>query len=239
MKEIYLDNSATTKTDEQVAELVKTVMLDGFGNPSSLHQKGIEAEGYLKTATKSLASVMKVEEKNIYYTSGGTESDNWAVFHAARLCRRGCRRLLTTQIEHPAILEPMKELEKQGYEVEYLPVDGQGILRLDALKDALEKEAAFLSVMMVNNEVGSIQPIRQIGQILKEKSPQTLFHVDAVQGFGKLRIHPGKMGIDLMSVSGHKLHGPKGIGLLYASDKTKLQPMIYGGGQQKNMRSGT
>ncbi|MCR5282753.1 MAG: cysteine desulfurase [Lachnospiraceae bacterium] len=239
MKEIYLDNSATTRPDEQVAELVKNVMLDGFGNPSSLHQKGIEAEDYLRKATKSLASVMKVEEKTIYYTSGGTESDNWAVFHAAGLCKRGCRRLITTQIEHPAILEPMKELEKQEYEVVYLPVDERGIVRLDALQEALETEAALVSVMMVNNEVGSIQPIRQIHEILKQNAPRTLLHVDAVQGFGKLWLYPERLGIDLLSVSGHKLHGPKGIGLLYASERSRLRPMIYGGGQQKNMRSGT
>ena len=239
MKEIYLDNSATTKTADEVAELVKTVMVSDYGNPSSLHGKGIEAEGRLREASATLCRILKAEEKQLLYTSGGTESDNWAIFHAARQSRHAAKRMITTQIEHPAVLEPMKELEKQGYEIVYLPVDEQGFVRMEALQQALESEAALVSVMMVNNEVGSIQPIQEVGEQIKKMQPGTLFHVDGVQAFGKLPIRPKQLGIDLLSVSGHKLHGPKGVGLLYASQKAKLAPMILGGGQQRNLRSGT
>ncbi len=239
MKEIYLDNSATTRTAEEVAELMKTIMVADYGNPSSLHGKGMEAEKHLRWATQTLCRILKAEEKELLYTSGGTESDNWAIFHAARQSRHSAKRMITTRIEHPAVLEPMKELEKQGYEIVYLPVDEQGFVSLDALEQALEQEAALVSVMMVNNEVGSIQPIEKVGQLVKKMQPGALFHVDGVQAFGKLSIHPKQLGIDLLSVSGHKLHGPKGVGLLYASAKTKLQPMILGGGQQRNLRSGT
>ena len=237
--EIYLDNSATTKMAEEAAEKMLQVIREDYGNPSSLHLKGIGAEGYIREARSNFAGLLKVKEKEIFFTSGGTESDNWAIFSAAKSMKHTGKRLITTAIEHPAVLSPMKELERQGWEVICLPVDKRGIVSEEALAEALNEETALVSVMMVNNEVGSIQPVERIGALIREKAPQTLFHVDAVQGFGKLAITPSKWGIDLMSVSAHKLHGPKGVGLLYASSKSKLKPMIYGGGQQEDLRSGT
>ncbi|MCR4691341.1 MAG: cysteine desulfurase [Lachnospiraceae bacterium] len=236
---IYLDNSATTKTDPKAAELMLRIMTEDFGNPSSLHQKGVEAEGYIREAKKTIGGILKAEEKELYFTSGGTESDNWAVFSAAKTGQRKGKRIITTQIEHPAVLEPFKELERQGYEAIYLPVDGNGFVDENALAEALSEDTILVSVMYVNNEVGSIQPVSRIGSMVKEKVPDAIFHVDAVQAFGKLPILPGREKIDLLSVSGHKIHGPKGTGLLYASSKVRMVPYLFGGGQQKNMRSGT
>ena len=238
-KEIYLDNSATTRVAEEAAELMVRIMTADYGNPSSLHNKGIEAERYLRGAKETLAEILKCDTSRLFFTSGGTESDNWAIFSGARANQRKGRRLITSAIEHPAVAEPMKELERQGFEVITIPVDGQGVIDTTALGEALNEGTILVSIMLVNNEVGSIQPVEQISSLIKQKAPKALFHVDGVQAFGKLRIHPRKMGIDLLSVSGHKLHGPKGSGLLYVSEGAKLNPFIYGGGQQKHMRSGT
>ena len=238
-QEIYLDNSATTKTADEVAELMMKIMTRDYGNPSSLHNKGIEAERYIRCAGDTLSEILKCDKGEIYYTSGGTESDNWAILAGAHANRRRGKRLITTAIEHPAVAEPMKELTREGFEVITLPVDGQGFVQLQALEEALNEETILVSVMLVNNEVGSIQPVSEIGKLIRQKHPGTLFHTDAVQGFGRLEINPAKMGIDLLSVSGHKLHGPKGTGFLYVSKNAKLTPYLYGGGQQKNMRSGT
>ena len=238
--EVYLDNSATTKCYEEVKEIVGKVMCEDYGNPSSMHKKGVDAEKYVKESKETLAKLLKVQEKEIYYTSGGTESDNLALIGCARANRRAGKHLITSSIEHPAILNTMQYLEKEeGYRVTYLPVDKDGRIRLDALKEALCEETILVSIMYVNNEVGSVQPIEEAAQIIKNYNKNILFHVDAVQGFGKYRIFPKRVGIDLLSISGHKIHGPKGTGVLYINEKVKIKPIVFGGEQQKNVRSGT
>ncbi len=237
--EVYLDNSATTRTFPEVAELMTKIMCEDYGNPSSLHRKGVEAEKYLRYAKETLARILKVEERELLFTSGGTESDNMALIGCALAnCRRG-NHLITTQVEHPAILQTMRYLESQGYRVTYLPVDSCGRIRLEDLRRAMTSETILVSIMHTNNEIGALQPIEEAGALIKQMNPDTLFHVDAVQGFGKSRIYPKKMHIDLLSVSGHKIHGPKGVGLLYVGDRVKIQPIVFGGGQQQNLRSGT
>ena len=237
--EVYLDNSATTRVLPEVAELMTKIMCEDYGNPSSLHMKGVQAEQYLRYARETLAKILKVNEKEIFFTSGGTESDNMALKGCAFANSRRGRHLITTQIEHPAVLNTMRYLETVGYQVTYLPVDGYGQISLEKLRQTMRPDTILVSIMHTNNEVGSLQPIEQAGALIKKKNPRTLFHVDAVQGFGKAKIYPKKMGIDLLSISGHKIHGPKGVGVLYMSDRTKIQPMIHGGGQQMNLRSGT
>ena len=237
--EVYLDNSATTKAYPEVARLVADIMTEDYGNPSSMHLKGVEAEKHIKYSKKTIAGVLKVQEKEIFFTSGGTESDNWALMGCAYANQRMGRHLITTKIEHPAVLQTMEHLKEQGFEITYLSVDKKGIIRLDELKKAIRPDTILVSIMYVNNEVGAIQPIEEAGTLIKQINSKTLFHVDAVQGFGKLRLFPKKWHIDLVSVSGHKIHGPKGIGFLYIDEKVKIKPIIFGGGQQRNFRSGT
>ena len=237
--EVYLDNSATTKVMDEAAHLVVEIFTKDYGNASSMNKKGVSAERYIKYAKETLAKIMKVKDKEIYFTSGGTESDNWALIGSAYANMRAGRHLITTQIEHPAILQTMDYLERQGFEVTYLPVSKEGIVSLDALRKALRPDTILVSIMQVNNEVGAMQPIEEAAAIIKKQNPQTLFHVDAVQGFGKLPMYPKKWGVDMVSVSGHKIHAPKGIGILYVREGVKIRPLIYGGGQQKNYRSGT
>lgn len=237
--EVYLDNSATTRVFPEVAQLMTKIMCEDYGNPSSLHRKGVEAEQYIRYAKETLARILKVSEKEIFFTSGGTESDNMALIGCAMANNRRGRHLITTKIEHPAILQTMAYLESQGFSVTYLPVNRQGQIRLEDLQQAMRPDTILVSIMHTNNEIGSLQPIEEAGALIKRMNPNTLFHVDAVQGFGKARIYPRKMHIDLLSVSGHKIHGPKGIGFLYIGDKVKIQPIVHGGGQQKNIRSGT
>lgn len=238
--EVYLDNSATTRAYPEVGELVYKVMCRDYGNPSSMHRKGVEAEHYVKGAKETIAKSLKVNAKEIFFTSGGTESDNLALMGVARANRRRGSHLITSSIEHPAILNTMRHLEEEeGFRVTYLPVDAAGRIRLDALKEALCEDTILVSVMYVNNEVGTVQPIEEAVQMVKAYNPQILFHSDAVQGYGKYRIYPKRMGIDLLSASGHKIHGPKGIGFLYIGEKVKITPIVYGGEQQKNIRSGT
>jgi cysteine desulfurase len=237
--EVYLDNSATTRCFDEVAQLMHKIMCEDYGNPSSMHHKGVEAEKYLRYAKETLAKILKVNEKEILFTSGGTESDNMALIGAAMANHRRGRHLITTKIEHPAILQTMAYLENQGFEVTYLSVDHQGRISLQELEQAVREDTILVSIMHTNNEIGTLEPIAEAGEIIKRSNPQTLFHVDAVQGFGKCRIYPNKMQIDMLSVSGHKIHGPKGIGFLYIRDGSKVSPILYGGGQQKGMRSGT
>lgn len=237
--EVYLDNSATTKAYPEVARLVADIMTEEYGNPSSMHLKGVEAEKYIKYSKKTIAGILKVQEKEIFFTSGGTESDNWALMGTAYANQRMGKHLITTKIEHPAVLQTMEHLKEQGFEVTYLPVDKKGRIRLEDLKKAIRKDTILVSIMYVNNEVGAIQPIEEAGALIKQMNPQTVFHVDAVQGFGKLRLLPKKWHIDMVSVSGHKIHGPKGVGFLYIDEKVKIKPIIFGGGQQRNFRSGT
>lgn len=237
--EVYLDNSATTKVFPEVVELMSKIMLEDYGNPSSLHFKGLDGENYIKKAKEQIAKVLKVNEKEIYFTSGGTESDNMAIIGCAMANKRAGMHLITTKIEHPAVLQTMKYLEQQGFEVTYLPVNEYGQVRLEDLKAAMRKDTILVSMMHTNNEIGALQPIAEAGALIKSMNPRCLFHVDAVQGFGKCRIWPKKMYVDLLSVSAHKIHGPKGIGFLYVGEKVKILPINYGGGQQKGMRSGT
>lgn len=237
--ECYLDNSATTKCLDCVADLMAGIMREDYGNPSSLHRKGVQAEGYLRYAKDVIAKNLKVEPKEIFFTSGGTESDNLALRGAAYAnCRRG-RHLITTQIEHPAVLQTMQYLQEQGYEVTYLPVDENGRVSLADLESAMRPDTILVSVMHTNNEIGSLQPIAQIGDLLAHRYPDVLFHVDAVQGYGKFHIYPRRMHIDMLSVSAHKIHGPKGVGFLYVGQRVKIRPILFGGGQQQNLRSGT
>ena len=237
--EVYLDNSATTRVFPEVAELMTKIMCEDYGNPSSLHRKGVEGEQYIRYAKESFARILKVTEKEIYFTSGGTESDNMALIGCAMANIRKGKHMITTQIEHPAILQTFAYLESNGFSVTYLPVNKLGQISLEDLKEAITPETILVSIMHTNNEIGSIQPIAEAGALIKKMNPNTLFHVDAVQGFGKAKIFPKKMNIDLLSVSSHKIHGPKGVGLLYIGDKVKIQPIVHGGGQQKNIRSGT
>jgi len=237
--EAYLDNSATTRVTDSVRDVVVRTMTEDFGNPSSKHRKGVEAERYLRDARETIAKTLKVSEKEIYFTSGGTESDNWAILGGAAANRRAGMHVITSAVEHAAVLMPMRYLEEQGFRGTVLPVDAKGRISLDDLADAICEETILVSIMYVNNEVGTIEPIAEAGALIKKKNPNTLFHVDAVQAYGKYPIYPKRMGIDLLSVSGHKLHGPKGSGFLYVGEKVKLHPLILGGGQQKGMRSGT
>ncbi|MCM1126215.1 MAG: cysteine desulfurase [Lachnospiraceae bacterium] len=237
--EVYLDNSATTRCFDQAAELTAHIMCEDYGNPSSLHRKGVQAEKYTRYAKEVIAGNLKVNEKEIFFTSGGTESDNLALMGCARANCRSGRHLITTQIEHPAVLQTMKHLEEEGFRVTYLPVDKRGCIRLEDLERAITGETILVSIMHTNNEVGAVQPVGEAGALIKGMNPRILFHVDAVQGYGKFRIYPKRMKIDLLSASGHKIHGPKGTGLLYVDEKVKIKPILYGGGQQGGMRSGT
>lgn len=237
--QVYLDNSATTRCFESVRELMNTVMAEAYGNPSSMHRVGIEAENYMKHAKEVLAGNLKVQEKELLFTSGGTESDNLAIIGCAMANRRAGTHLITTKIEHPAVLEPMRYLEKQGFRVTYLDVDESGRVRLPDLEQALCEDTILVSIMHVNNEIGSLQPIEEVGSLIRQYKKDILFHVDAVQGYGKFLLHPKRMKIDLLSISGHKIHGPKGVGILYVNEAVKIQPVLFGGGQQKGLRSGT
>lgn len=237
--EAYLDNSATTRCYEEVADIVRRTMLVDYGNPSSLHQKGVDAEKYVRSAQETIAGILKVNPNEVYFTSGGTESDNWALFGTARARKRIGKRIITTAIEHSAVLSPVSALEDMGYEVVRLPVSEEGILNPADVEAALTEDTILVSVMMVNNEIGAVEPIAEIGEIIRRKNPDTYFHVDAIQSFGKYRIHPKRMKVDMLSVSGHKIHGPKGSGFLFVDDRCRITPLIYGGGQQNGMRSGT
>lgn len=237
--EVYLDNSATTKCLPEVASLMTHILCEEYGNPSSMHRKGVESEKYVRYAKEVIAKCMKVQEKEILFTSGGTESDNIALIGSAYANYRAGRHIITTRIEHPAVLQTCAYLEEQGFSVTYLPVNAKGVISLADLERAMTKNTILVSIMHTNNEVGAVQPIEQAGELIKRMNPSTLFHVDAVQGFGKCRIYPKRMHIDLLTVSAHKLHGPKGVGFLYINEKAKVRPIIFGGGQQKGMRSGT
>lgn len=237
--EAYLDNAATTPVFPEVKDIMVKVLEEDFGNPSSKHTKGISAEQYIKEAKEIIANSLKCQPKEIIFTSGGTESNNMAFIGTAIANRRAGKHVITTRIEHASVHEPMAYLEEMGYEVTYLPVDQTGRVSVEAVEEALREDTFLVSIMYVNNEIGSVQPIGEIGEMLHRKNPQILFHVDAIQAFGKYKIVPKKLGIDLMSVSGHKIHGPKGSGFLYVRDGVKIRPILFGGGQQKGMRSGT
>lgn len=237
--EAYLDNSATTRCSKAAADKMVLLLTEDFGNPSSLHMKGVIAEKYINEAKKKIARTLKCQEKEIVFTSGGTESNNLAIIGSAMANQRAGKHIITTQVEHASVANTMKFLEDSGFEITYLGVDHDGRISLEELKAAMRPDTILVSIMQVNNEIGAVMPVEEAGKLIKEINPGTLFHVDAIQSYGKLHISPKNMNCDLLSVSGHKIHGPKGSGFLYIKDKTKIKPIIYGGGQQKGMRSGT
>lgn len=237
--EAYFDNSATTKVLEPVKEIVIKTMMEDYGNPSARHKKGLDAERYIKEAAETIAGTLKVAAKEIVFTSGGSESNNMAIIETAMANKRAGNHIISTGIEHASVYNPLAYLEEQGFRVTYLSVDGQGHINLEELEEAICPETILVSIMYVNNEIGAIEPVEAISKIIKKKNPNILFHVDAIQAYGKLLIRPKSQGIDLLSVSAHKIHGPKGVGFLYIDKRVKIRPMIYGGGQQRGMRSGT
>jgi cysteine desulfurase len=237
--EAYLDNAATTRCFPAVARLMTQIAENDYGNPSALHQKGVEAERYLREARASVAHLLDVREKEIVFTSGGTEADNLAIVGAARAYARSGKHIVTTAIEHPAVAEAVKYLAGEGFEVTYLPVDKNGAISLAALAEALRPDTTLVSIMHTNNEIGAVQPIAEAGALIRKTNPQTVFHVDAVQGLGFFHFYPKRMNIDLLAASAHKIHGPKGAGFLYVGERVKLQPLSYGGGQQRGLRHGT
>lgn len=237
--EAYLDNSATTRCSDRACQLMVDLLTKDYGNPSSLHMKGIEAERFVETAKKKIAKTLRVLEKEIIFTSGGTESNNLAIIGAAMANRRAGNHIITTSIEHASVENPMEFLKEQGFDITYLSVDENGIISLEELEEAVTEQTILVSMMQVNNEIGAIEPVAEAAELIKKKNPDTLIHVDAIQSYGKMYIYPKKLGIDMLSVSGHKIHGPKGSGFLWVKEKTKLKPLILGGGQQKGMRSGT
>ena len=237
--EAYLDNAATTRVFPEVRDIMLQVLAKDFGNPSSRHTKGIEAEGYVTKAVQQIAGTLKCQPKEIILTSGGTESNNMALIGTALANQRAGKHVITTRIEHASIHEPFGRLEQMGYEAQYLPVDHNGHLQPEVLEEAVREDTLLVSVMMVNNEMGAVEDIKKLVAVAKQKNPNVIFHVDAIQAYGKYKIVPKRLGIDLMSVSGHKIHGPKGSGFLYVRDGVKISPIILGGGQQRGMRSGT
>ena len=237
--EAYFDNSATTKVLDCVKNAVVDAMCVNYGNAAAKHRKGVEAENLIREAKKAIADTLKVQEKEILFTSGGTESNNTALIGTALANRRAGKHLITTGVEHPSIYNTMSFLEEMGFEITYLPVNHLGHISLEDLENSIREDTILVSVMYVNNEVGAVEPIEAISQCIKKKNPKTLFHVDAIQAYGKYKIRPKKQGIDLLSVSGHKIHAPKGVGFLYIRDGVKIRPILFGGGQQKGMRSGT
>lgn len=237
--ESYFDNSATTRVYDEVRDAVVNAMCCDYGNPAAKHMKGVEAERIIKDAKQAIADSLKVNEKEILFTSGGSESNNMALIGTAFANKRRGKHLITTAIEHPSIYNTMGFLEKEGFEITFLPVDNYGRINLKELEEAIRPDTILVSVMFVNNEVGAVEPIEEIGKLIHRKNPDTYFHVDAIQAYGKYRIRPKKAEIDLLSVSAHKIHGPKGVGFLYINSRVKINPLIFGGGQQKGMRSGT
>jgi len=237
--EIYLDNGATTRQFDEVTALMADVASNKYGNPSSLHTKGIEAEKLVRSARKTIAETLGADPREIYFTSGGTESNNLAVIGYLEANPRRGNHIITTKIEHPSVLEVYRHLEEKGYRVDYVGVDGNGMVDLEQLREKLSRETVLISVIAVNNEMGAMQKFGEISSIRDELSPQAIIHADAVQAYCKVAIKPKESGIGLMSFSSHKIHGPKGIGALYVSEKLKIKPLLYGGGQESLLRSGT
>ena len=237
--EAYLDNSATTRCLKEAVEVMVKAMEVDYGNPSSMHMYGIKAERYIKEAKETFVKLLKCQDKEIIFTSGGTESNNMAIIGAVMANKREGNHIIVSSVEHSSVKQPIRFLEEQGFRISYLPVDKNGLISLDDLKNELCDETIFVSTMYVNNEIGTVEPIEEMAKIIHGYNPDIIFHVDAIQAFGKYKIYPKKVGIDLLSVSGHKIHGPKGSGILYIRDKVKVKPLILGGGQQKGMRSGT
>lgn len=239
MKEVYFDNGATTRVFEEVRKIMVEAMEEEYGNPSSMHLKGFSAEKNVTKAKEIIAKSLKVDPKEIYFTSGGTEANNLALIGTALAGRRTRRHIITTRIEHASVYNPLGFLEEEGFEITYLPVDEKGIVDLEELKSSLRPDTLLVSVMAVNNEIGAVEPVEEIGKIVKDYDPAILFHTDCIQAYGKMECRPKIWKADMLSVSGHKIHGPKGIGFLYVKTGTKIKPILWGGNQQKGMRSGT
>ncbi|MCR5702220.1 MAG: cysteine desulfurase [Lachnospiraceae bacterium] len=241
--EVYFDNAATTKVIPEVREIMLETMDVEYGNPSSMHIKGVGAERYIKYAKEQISKQLKCETKEITFTSGGTESNNLALIGMAKANNRAGKHIITTPIEHASVYNPILYLQDEGFDVSFASVDEKGIVDVEKLKGQLTNETIMVSVMAVNNEIGAVEPIEEIASVIKEYNKQNgtniLFHVDAVQAFGKMVIYPKRIGIDAMSMSGHKIHGPKGSGALFVDNRVKIKPIIYGGGQEKGLRSGT
>ena len=237
--EAYFDNSASTKVIGCVMDVVVKAMTEDYANASAKHSKGAAAERYIREARSIIAGTLKVKEKEILFTSGGSESNNMALIGTALANRRAGMHIITSGIEHASVYNTLGFLSEQGFDVTYLPVDSQGHISLEQLRESIRPDTILVSIMYVNNEVGAVEPVEEIARVIHEVNPNTLFHVDAIQAYGKYEIRPKRQGIDLLSVSGHKLHAPKGVGFLYIDERVKIKPLIYGGGQQRGLRSGT
>ncbi|MBC5997509.1 cysteine desulfurase [Romboutsia ilealis] len=237
--EIYLDNSATTKPYQEVVDKMVYALTTDYANPSSLHRKGIEVEKNIKAIRQDIARTIGVKDKEIYFTSGGTESNNAIIRGVANLYKKRKNHIISTVIEHPSVLNTLKDLEEDGFEVTYLNVDKEGKINIEELKNSIKPSTSLITIMHVNNEIGTIQPIEEIGKYLKTLKEKVYFHVDAVQSYAKVNFKPSRYNIDFMSVSGHKLHGPKGIGFMYIKENNRLKPILTGGGQEIGIRSGT
>ncbi len=238
-REIYLDNSATTKPLNEVVNYINTINTYYYGNPSSLHSKGIEAEKLVKKARQAIADSLNADAKEMVFTSGGTEANNLAILGYLEANPRKGRHVITSSIEHPSVLEVFKYLEGKGYSVDYIKVGANGIIDVEDLRSKINDNTALISIMHVNNEVGSLQPVEEIARIRNSVNREAVLHVDAVQAYGKIKITPRKSGIDMLSASSHKIHGPKGVGALYVSRNIRIKPILLGGGQESLLRSGT
>lgn len=239
MREIYLDNAATTRAYDEVISYINEINDKYYGNPSSLHTKGIESEKLVKQARQRIAASLGVMPGEIMFTSGGTESNNTAIMGYLFANKRKGNHIITSAIEHPSVLEVYKHLSKNGYRVDILEVDSNGKIKLDMLEGLVSDETALVSLIYVNNETGAIQPVEEAAQIIKSRNNSAVFHVDGVQAYGKLQLNPKKSGIDMVSISSHKIHGPKGVGALYIKSGIKVNPLLFGGGQENKLRSGT
>lgn len=241
--EVYFDNAATTKIIPEVREIMLETMDVEYGNPSSMHIKGVQAENYLRNARNTIAKQLKCESKEIIFTSGGTESNNLALLGLALANKRAGNHIITTGIEHASVYNPVLYLQDLGFRVTFLKVDAKGKVDLQHLRESLDEDTILVSTMVVNNEIGAVEPIEEIAAIIKEYNGEhdknILYHVDAIQAFGKRILYPKRIGIDAMSMSGHKIHGPKGSGALFVDSRAKIKPVLYGGGQEKGLRSGT
>jgi len=235
----YFDNSASTKVSEKAIGIMLKTMREDYANSSAKHIKGVDAEKYVKDAAETIAKTLKVKKSEIIFTSGGTESNNMALLGTAMAKKRLGKHIIISGIEHPAVYMPATFLAEEGFELTVLPVDKTGRVDLEVLKESIREDTILVSIMYVNNEIGAVEPVDEISKIIKSKNANTLFHVDAIQAYTKFKINPKTQGIDMLSASGHKFHGPKGVGFLYIDGNVKINPIIFGGGHQRGMRSGT